>query len=305
MSPNPPTATPTSAPSASSASEVGFDPNDFPALGSLGQTNNSNPSSHNNAPTSLATAPLTSSAINPPVSNATSYAIQAGQGGSTAPTTSAQPRDFGPEDFPALGGQQIQQALPSQSQTQSQNQPQPSENHSPAHPPGLNGFNDHRPNILGSLNGAQQPNANNLPSALPGTQQSGTPGMLNLRGIHPGFQNQGDAEKQRVSGRFHSLICMHLHHFACESAILVSLAKVFTKLSAKLCLEAQSGVSCSMERPQHQSTTFATKWLNTHSSNTVAVATTVSTTCAGSVAEPATVNPSTTVFPSTTAAHEQ
>ncbi|KAH0832122.1 hypothetical protein J3R83DRAFT_13031 [Lanmaoa asiatica] len=197
MSPNPPAATPTSAPSASSASEVGFDPNEFPALGSLGQTNSSNPSSNNNAPSSLASAALMSSANNPPGSSVTSYAIQAGQGGSTAAATGAQPRDFGPEDFPALGGQQGQQALSSQSQPQSQNQPQSSENHSPAHPPGLNGFNDHRTNILGSLNGVQQPNANNLPSALAGTQQSGTPGMLNLRGIHPGFQSQGDAEKQR------------------------------------------------------------------------------------------------------------
>ncbi|KAG8214668.1 hypothetical protein J3R82DRAFT_9746 [Butyriboletus roseoflavus] len=174
MSPNPPAATPTSAPSASSASEVGFDPNEFPALGSLGQTNSSNPSSNNNAPASLASAGLTSSANNPPGSSVTSYAIQAGQG-TTATAIGAQPRDFGPEDFPALGGQQT---LSSQSQPQSQNQPQSSENHSPAHPPGLNGFNDHRTNILG-------------------TQQSGIPGMLNLRGIHPGFQTQGDAEKQR------------------------------------------------------------------------------------------------------------
>ena len=193
MSPNPPAATPTSAPSASSASEVGFDPNEFPALGSLGQTNNS-------ASNNVASAALTSSANNSSGSNATSYAIQAGQGGSTAAATGPQPRDFGPEDFPALGGHQGQQALPSQSQPQSQNQPQPSENHSPAHPPGLNGFNDHRPSIIGSLNGAQQPNTNNLSSSLAGTQQSGTPGMLNLRGIHPGFQSQGDAEKQRVSG---------------------------------------------------------------------------------------------------------
>lgn len=210
MSPNPPAATPTSAPSASSASEVGFDPNEFPALGSLGQTNSSNPSSNNNPPASLASVGLTSSANNPPGSSATSYAIQAGQG-ATATATVPQQRDFGPEDFPALGGQQAQQALSSQSQPQPQNQQQSSENHSPAHPPGLNGFNDHRTNILGSLNGAQQPNANNIPSALPGTQQSGIPGMLNLRGIHPGFQTQGDAEKQRVGGQLDSVraSCVH------------------------------------------------------------------------------------------------
>lgn len=202
MSPNPPAATPTSAPSVSSTSDVGFDPNEFPALGSLAQTTSSNPSSNSNAPTSLANAAFTSSANNPSGSSATSYAIQAGQGASSTVPTGPPPRDLGPEDFPALGGQQGQQPLPSHSQPQSQSQPQPSENHSPVHPPGLNGFNDHRTNILGSLNGTQQPNANNLPSALAGTQQSGTPGMLNLRGIHPGFQSQSDAEKQRVSRDF-------------------------------------------------------------------------------------------------------
>ena len=241
MSPNPPAATPTSAPSASSASEVGFDPNEFPALGSLGQTNNSNPSSNNNA-SSLASAALSSAANNSSSSSATSYAIQAGQGGSTAAVSGPQPRDFGPEDFPALGGHQGQQALPPQSQPQSQNQPQSSENHSPAHPPGLNGFNDHR---LGSLNGVQQPNTNNLSSsALAGTQQSGTPGMLNLRGIHPGFQSQSDAEKQRVSGDLVPVrACI-----PCKLAALVSVTNILTKSLAKLCLEAQPGVSCGMER---------------------------------------------------------
>lgn len=308
MSPNPPTATPTSAPSASSASEVGFDPNEFPALGSLGQTSNSNPSSNNNPPSSLGSAALASSTNNPPASTATSYAIQAGQGGSTAVATNAQPRDFGPEDFPALGGQQVQQALPSQSQPQSQNQLQPSENHLPAHPPGLNGFNDHRTNILGSLNGTQQPNTNNLPSSLSGTQQSGTPGMLNLRGIHPGFQNQGDAEKQRVSVRSDSLIspqCTHLHHFACQLVAFVSVTNVFTKSPAKLCLETQSSVSRGMECSQHQSATFATKRLNTRSSNTVPVATTVSATRAGSAPGSTTVGAGTTVFSSTTGPHGQ
>lgn len=308
MSPNPPAATPTSALSASSASEVGFDPNEFPALGSLGQTNNSNPSSNNNAPTSLAGATLTSSANNPLGSSATSYAIQAGQGGSTAPATGAQQRDFGPEDFPALGGQQGQQALPSQTQPHSQNQPQSSENHSPAHPPGLNGFNDHRTSMLGSLNGAQQPNGNNLPSALAGTQQSGTPGMLNLRGIHPGFQTQGDAEKQRVSRHLDSLTfcpCTSLHTLCVDPRAPVSVTKVLTKSPAKLCLEAQSGVSCGMECSQHQSATFTTKWLDTCGSNTVAVTTTFSTTRAGSTSGSAPVNASTTFFTRSTGSYEQ
>ncbi|KIJ17854.1 hypothetical protein PAXINDRAFT_111491 [Paxillus involutus ATCC 200175] len=196
MSPNPPAATPANAPSVSSASEVAFDLNEFPALGSLGQNNNSNPASNNNGATSLGSSGLTSSGNNPPGSNATSYAIQAGQSGSTAPGGGLQTRDFGPEDFPALGGQQ---GLGSQSQPQSQNQPPTSENHSPAHPPGLNGFTDHhRTNMLGSLNGGQHANSSNIQSsALTATQQPGTPGMLNLRGIHPGFQSQSEAEKQR------------------------------------------------------------------------------------------------------------
>ncbi|KAF9221547.1 hypothetical protein BS17DRAFT_881686 [Gyrodon lividus] len=195
MSPNPSAATPANAPSVSSTSEVAFDLNEFPALGSLGQTNSSNSASNHNAAASLGSSGLTSSTNNPPGSNATSYAIQAGQSGSTAPGGGGQPRDFGPEDFPALGGQQ---ALGSQSQPQSQNQPQTSENHSPVHPPGLNGFTDHhRTTILGSLNGGQQANSSSIQSALTGTQQPGTPGMLNLRGIHPGFQSQSEAEKQR------------------------------------------------------------------------------------------------------------
>ena len=74
------------APSVSSASEVGLDLNDFPALGST--------------PTSVTT---------PSTTNATSYASQAGTGagavgnGAAAGGQSAQ-RDFTPDDFPALGG---------------------------------------------------------------------------------------------------------------------------------------------------------------------------------------------------------
>ncbi|KAH7885203.1 hypothetical protein F5I97DRAFT_1347054 [Phlebopus sp. FC_14] len=195
MSPNPPPATPANAPSVSSASEVGFDPNEFPALGSIGQNNSSSSANNTNASMSLGSSALVSG-NNAPGSNATSYAIQAGQSGS-ASVGGAQARDFGPEDFPALGGQQGQQTIGSQSQPQqTQNQPQASENHSLPHPPGLNGFSDHhRTNILPSLNGGQQGSMQQ--SVLTGTQQPGTPGMLNLRGIHPGFQVQTEAEKQR------------------------------------------------------------------------------------------------------------
>ncbi|KAH9950681.1 hypothetical protein B0H21DRAFT_722841 [Amylocystis lapponica] len=157
------------APSASSASEVGLDPNDFPALGST-PANNSNANSS---------------------ANTTSYASQAGTGvplgtgGNGAQAAAgngvAQQRDFTPDDFPALGGQ---------TQTAQQSQQQNADNH----PPGLNGFQQHgdqqhRQSLLGSLTGNVQA------SSLQAGQQ---PGLLNLgqaRNVHPGFQT--DAEKQR------------------------------------------------------------------------------------------------------------
>ncbi|KAJ3936053.1 MAG: NOT2 family protein [Lentinula lateritia] len=121
-----------SAPSVSSTSELGLDPNDFPALGST-STNNNNGNGNNNG--SVAS------------SVTTSYASQAGtgMGGSTPAisgtggTASNQTRDFTPDDFPALGGQ-----------SQSQN----NQDSSLPHPPGLNGFDQqHRQNLLGTLQG--------------------------------------------------------------------------------------------------------------------------------------------------------
>ncbi|KAI0076743.1 hypothetical protein K474DRAFT_1691207 [Panus rudis PR-1116 ss-1] len=117
------------APSASSTSEVGLDPNDFPALGST-------------------PANLGSSAT----SNAASYATQAGNGvgvaGNGAQGASGaanQQRDFTPDDFPALGGSQTSQATQQATNTD-------------GHPPGLNGFQqgDHRQSLLGQLTGGQQ-----------------------------------------------------------------------------------------------------------------------------------------------------
>lgn len=160
-------------PSASSAAgEVGLDPNDFPALGSSAPTSTSN-NGNGGAGASYASQAGTGA-------NAT-VAGGVGTGGGAAAANGNQPRDFTPDDFPALGGQ---------SQTSSQNQdPQ---NHPHTQPPGLNGngfdHSTHRQNLLGSI---QQP--------------SGTPGMLNIgaqaRNVHPGFQQQGqaEAEKQRVS----------------------------------------------------------------------------------------------------------
>ncbi|KAI0671151.1 hypothetical protein C8Q78DRAFT_841125 [Trametes maxima] len=153
------------APSVSSQSEVGLDPNDFPALGTTPANN-------------------AGAAAN---ANTTSYATQAGTGAGGAAQAGNgvggnQPRDFTADDFPALGGQS--QATIAQQQAQ-QAQQTPAE----GHPPGLNGFQhadqQHRQNLLGSLTGAAQ-----------GQQQ---PGLLNLgqqaRSVHPGFQS--DADKQR------------------------------------------------------------------------------------------------------------
>ncbi|KAI0354802.1 hypothetical protein OH77DRAFT_1504491 [Trametes cingulata] len=150
------------APSVSSQSEVGLDPNDFPALGATPANNSSGASS----------------------GNTTSYATQAGTGaggGAQAGNGAGgnQPRDFTAEDFPALGGQS--QATQQQSQ-------QAQQTSTDGHPPGLNGFQhadqQHRQNLLGSLTGG-----------TPGQQ----PGLLNLgqtRNVHPGFQS--DSDKQRT-----------------------------------------------------------------------------------------------------------
>ncbi|KAJ3732378.1 NOT2 family protein [Lentinula guzmanii] len=117
-----------SVPSVSSTSELGLDPNDFPALGST-STNNNNGNGNNNGTVT------------------TSYASQAGTGmGGSTPAisgtggaTTNQTRDFTPDDFPALGGQ---------------SQPQNNQESSLPHPPGLNGFDQPlRQNLLGTLQG--------------------------------------------------------------------------------------------------------------------------------------------------------
>ena len=121
----------------SSASDVGLDPNDFPALGST-PANNSTSNQ-----TSLA-------------QNTTSYATQAG-GATVTSSGNTQSGTTGltAEDFPALGGSQTTHQ-PSQNQSQ---------HHDLSHPPGLNGFSDqnHRPGMIGSLtSGTQQPGVLNI-----------------------------------------------------------------------------------------------------------------------------------------------
>ncbi|TDL19716.1 hypothetical protein BD410DRAFT_791866 [Rickenella mellea] len=155
------------APSVSSASEVGLDPNDFPALGST-STGTSNANANTNSPaTNLASSYASQAGTGVPLPGGSS----GGQSGSVGGTGSTQQsRDFTPDDFPALGGQSqsTQQAPSSQDAT---------------HPPGLNGFSgehsQHRQGLLGTLPQQQQ-------------QQ---PGLLNLgsqRNVHPGFQSESE-----------------------------------------------------------------------------------------------------------------
>ena len=70
------------------------------------------------------------------------------QGGASGQAT----RDFGPDDFPALGGQQGQQGTP-------QSQESGSTGSGQQHPPGLNGFQQseqaHRQTMLANALGAQ------------------------------------------------------------------------------------------------------------------------------------------------------
>lgn len=159
--------------SVSSASEVGLDPNDFPALGSTpANTTSTNTSSGNTTTTSYATQVGTT--------------VQLGGTGAVGQSNSNgnQARDFTADDFPALGG-----GVGSSQSSQQQPQSQQSGQHEPAHPPGLNGYNDqsHRQNLLSGLPSQSQSQ---------NTQQQ--PGLLNL-GQQRLHTFQSEAEK-RVSG---------------------------------------------------------------------------------------------------------
>ncbi|KAG6335098.1 hypothetical protein ID866_3987 [Astraeus odoratus] len=94
MSPNPPAATTASAPSVSSASEVVFDPNEFPALGSLGQTNNNaNTPNTTNVDSSITSSGPGVSGNNAPGSNTSTFAQ--GQSSNQLPSQQPQPSSQG------------------------------------------------------------------------------------------------------------------------------------------------------------------------------------------------------------------
>ncbi|KAF8895222.1 hypothetical protein BD779DRAFT_709855 [Infundibulicybe gibba] len=194
---------------ASSASEVGLDPNDFPALGSTPANNNTGGSSNGgSAGASVTTSYASQAGTGVPSGGASAGGSGAGTiGGGVGTGGTQQTRDFTPDDFPALGGQS--------GQNSSQNQNGSQESHS--HPPGLNGFQhtenvQHRQSLVGILGG--------------GLQQ-GTPGMLNLgpaqaRSVHPGFQ-QGlaEAEKQQQRNNY-SLKLNQATHAAWNSSNITS-----------------------------------------------------------------------------------
>lgn len=148
--------------SVSSASEVGLDPNDFPALGSTPATNS------------------TSNQTNLAQNNTTSYATQAG-GATVTGSGNTQSGTTGltAEDFPALGGSQTTHQ-PSQSQSQ---------HHDLSHPPGLNGFSDqnHRPGIISGI--------------TPGTQQPGVLNIGQQQRLHQ-FQSEADKRVSLTSCLF-------------------------------------------------------------------------------------------------------
>ncbi|TFK40477.1 hypothetical protein BDQ12DRAFT_679493 [Crucibulum laeve] len=174
------------APSVSSTSEVGLDPNDFPALGSTPANNTTtNPSNNGTSATTASYATQAGTGVPIGGTGAGSGAGTIGGGASNG----SQTRDFTPDDFPALGGQSQ-----AQGQNQSQNPSSNQDGHS--HPPGLNGFQhtdqqQHRQSLLGALSGGLQ----------------GAPGMLSLapsqtRNVHPGFQTQTETEKQQQRNNF-------------------------------------------------------------------------------------------------------
>jgi hypothetical protein len=193
--------TPGLAPSVSSNSEAGLDPNDFPALGSSTVPNNN---------TNAANA----------ANSATSYASQAGAT-SIAPMNASsanagsQGRDLTADDFPALGGGGGggQQGLPTSQQAQETSQ----------QPPGLNGFHQNE-----QQQQQQSQQRQNVISALGSgmVQQSGTPGMLNLGAARAAYQlGQSEAEK-RVSlyVSFFFLFFLGFCHYIYVPALLIDLS---------------------------------------------------------------------------------
>ena len=251
------------APSVSSASEVGFDPNDFPALGST--PSNINSSSTTNGAIGNGTATSYASQAGTGVLLGTASGAGAASGTAVGGMSSAigtagstnQPRDFTPDDFPALSGQ-VHSQTQSQAQNATSHPPPLNQNQeSHPHPPGLNGFQhsdhsqQHRQTLLGSLGSGV-------------VLQQGTPGMLNLgptqaRNVHPGFQQgqaEADKQQQRVSVavdvRFCACTiatCTHYHIFPTPFSIVLIIRAILYLIHdlEQLCSKAEPGNTCSVE----------------------------------------------------------
>lgn len=179
------------APSVSSANDIGLDPNDFPALGSVPSSNNPNNNSGPNISSSVASyATQAGNSVPLGVNVNTGAGALGGGSGTTGPT-----REFTPDDFPALGGQT------QSSQTASQQESHP-------HPPGLNGFQQHNDH---SQQQQQQQHRQSLTGQLGASIQQSTPGMLNLGGhtrIHPGFQQPGQSDSDKQQHRVNSFFSL-------------------------------------------------------------------------------------------------
>ncbi|KAI6011203.1 hypothetical protein BKA83DRAFT_4392277 [Pisolithus microcarpus] len=119
MSPNPPAATTASAPSVSSTSEVVFDLNEFPALGSLSQSNNNtNASSTTNVDSTMSSSAPGSSTNNAPASNTASFTQPSSQLPSQPMQTSSQGQQAHNSNSNDNGPNQPQNQAPSLQQQQ-------------------------------------------------------------------------------------------------------------------------------------------------------------------------------------------
>ncbi|KAI9442976.1 hypothetical protein H4582DRAFT_1921664 [Lactarius indigo] len=183
--------------SVSSTSELGLDPNDFPALG--------------------ATPSTATSTSNP--TPATSYASQAGTGvppsGSTGATSggSALPRDFTADDFPALGGgptpaQQQQQSSQQQQHQPSQGQQQSQPTSHDSHPPGLGGLGNQQqqpgllnlgPRALQSLQSETEKQRHNMKLNAAAQAAWNQPSATPSQGQAQSYQNGTQQQQQQQS----------------------------------------------------------------------------------------------------------
>ncbi|THH03662.1 hypothetical protein EW145_g6105 [Phellinidium pouzarii] len=179
-----------SAQSNTSLNEGALDPNDFPALGS--GPANANTSVATNSPVTTLASSYASQAGTGVVPGGTASGQGQGQGqGQSAPLTGTvsvnQPRDFTPDDFPALGGQ----AASGQQQQSSHGQQAVQD---ASHPPGLNGY-EHRQNMPPGVLSLVSAQRNTLPDA----EKRATSKLASWNGINASSSNQQNGSSQQHS----------------------------------------------------------------------------------------------------------